>query len=156
MRASLLALLFVATSANADHTDTDLRGHTKVNLNAQSYPQESLFRDLLGDDALDFQGDLRINFEGRRNRLVVDAAYQLVAASGDTLELTGLAPQGLAAQFGLLPNDDRRLFDWTGEISRDSDSALIHRLDRMSFGFVGKKLVVRAGRQALSWGNGLF
>ena len=55
-----------------------------------------------------------------------------------------------------MPNDDGRLFDLTRIITENSDSALVHRLDRLWVGYASEKLVVRAGRQALSWGNGLF
>jgi len=55
-----------------------------------------------------------------------------------------------------MPTDERRLFDFTKVISEGSDNAWVHRLDRFWVGFTGDKTVVRVGRQALSWGNGLF
>ena len=40
---------------------------------------------------------------------------------------------------------------------RDSGKTVVlHRLDRLAFGYTSEKAVVRVGRQALSWGNGLF
>jgi len=56
---------------------------------------------------------------------------------------------------GLL-TDDRRLFDLTSTLHDDSENAIVHRLDRFWVGYTGDKMVVRFGRQALSWGNGLF
>ena len=44
----------------------------------------------------------------------------------------------------------------TDVISDSGDNALVHRLDRLWFGYSNEKWVVRFGRQALSWGNGLF
>jgi hypothetical protein len=44
----------------------------------------------------------------------------------------------------------------TSVIDSGSNSALVHRLDRLWVGYSSEKTVVRFGRQALSWGNGLF
>jgi hypothetical protein len=53
------------------------------------------------------------------------------------------------------PNDDRRLFNFSDVITEGGDSAILHRLDRFWVGYTSEKTVVRLGRQALSWGNGL-
>jgi hypothetical protein len=54
-----------------------------------------------------------------------------------------------------VPTDDRRLFNFSDVITERSDAALLHRLDRFWVGYTSEKAVVRFGRQALSWGNGL-
>ncbi len=41
-------------------------------------------------------------------------------------------------------------------VATDSNSVLVHRLDRFYVGFTGDKAVLRVGRQAVSWGNGLI
>jgi hypothetical protein len=60
---------------------------------------------------------------------------------------------------GIVPNrfpeDDRRLFDLTGVLSDDDRFAALHRLDRLWAGYASEKAVIRIGRQAVSWGNGL-
>ncbi len=53
-------------------------------------------------------------------------------------------------------NDDRRWFNLTHEISNKNKNASLVRLDRISIGYTGDKTVVRFGRQAISWGNGLL
>jgi hypothetical protein len=37
-----------------------------------------------------------------------------------------------------------------------SEDVVVHRLDRFWAGYTGDRAVIRLGRQALSWGNGLF
>jgi hypothetical protein len=54
------------------------------------------------------------------------------------------------------PEDERRLFDLTSVMHDEGKSAWLHRLDRMWTGYSSEKTVVRLGRQAVSWGNGLF
>ena len=37
----------------------------------------------------------------------------------------------------------------------DSSDFILHRLDRLSLGYTSESLVMRLGRQAVTWGNGL-
>ena len=138
----LFILLFACPAlAGAAESDTEIGGHTKLRVVGQGYPTDSLFHDWLGDSSVDTQGDLRLNLEHRQNGWTFDANYQLAALNGETF---------------VLPNDDRRLFNLTSVIDQGSKSALIHRLDRLWLGYTSEKAVVRFGRQALSWGNGMF
>lgn len=152
----LIAALVVSSAALADNSETDYGGHTKISLTGQVYPEQSLFRDLVGRDSLDISGDFRLNFKMNRERWSVDAAYQLLALHGDSVELGRLLPGGTEIFFPGLPNDDRRLFDLTHVIRESGKAVVLHRLDRLTFGYSSEKAVIRLGRQALSWGNGLF
>lgn len=125
----------------ADDGKTELGGHTKLRMVGQTYPADSVLRDLAGKSSVDLQGDLRLNFASRVGGWSFDASYQLVAFDGETFQL---------------PDDKRRFFDFTAVLNQGSRSALLHRLDRLSIGYAGEKTVVRFGRQALSWGNGFF
>jgi hypothetical protein len=138
-----LIFLALATTAGADELATEFGGHTKFRAVNQSYPEDSLFRDFVGSDLLDVGADLRLKLKLNSDRWTFDTAYQLVGLQGDGLKLTGP------------PNDDRRQLDLTHIISEGSDSAILHRLDRLWLGYTSEKAVIRLGRQALSWGNGL-
>ena len=134
----LIALPILGAAADAR---TELGGHTKLRVVGQSYPSDSLFHDLYGSSSIDAQGGLRLNLEHRQSGWSFNTSYQLAALNGETF---------------LLPSDARRLLDLTSVVERGSESALVHRLDRLWLGFTSEKTVVRFGRQALSWGNGLF
>jgi hypothetical protein len=138
----LLSLLF-ATAALADGSPYELGGHTKFRLNGRSFGDESLFRDAAGSTALDVAGELRLNFTAKQSGWGFHSDYQLIALRSEFLPL------------GLL-TDDRRLFDLTSTLHDRSENSVVHRLDRFWAGYTGDKTVVRFGRQALSWGNGLF
>lgn len=155
-RSVFIALILLSVAAAADESKLDIGGHTKLNLTAQSYPDDSLLRDLIGSNSLDLQGDLRLNLKWRRKEWAFDTAYQLIALHDDSLALAGNQALGAFGLLGGLPSDDRRLFDLTSVIDSSSQNALLHRLDRLSAGYANDKVVVRVGRQALSWGNGLF
>jgi hypothetical protein len=142
MRHSSLLLLLLPALACADLT-TEFGGHTKLRAVGQGYPDNSLFREVVGPDSLDLAGNLRLNLTAKSGHWTFDTAYQLLALQGDSLKLSGP------------PNDDRRLFNLTDVLSESSDSAVLQRLDRLWLGYTSEKAVVRVGRQALSWGNGL-
>ena len=118
-------------------------GHTKFRLVGQSYPDNSIFRDFAGSGSIDAIGELRLNLSAKHERWAAHADYQLIAINSEFLPLG-------------LPNDDARAFDATGIIDESGDTAILHRLDRLWLGYTGDKTTVRIGRQALSWGNGLF
>jgi len=145
MRRSLaLLLLLCAPVAAADDVRTEFGGHTKFRVVGQSFPDNSLYRDTAGANALDLTADLRLNLKLNKGHWTFDSAYQLVGMQGDSI------------RFGNgLPSDDRRLFNFTDVYSRGGDNAVLHRLDRFWVGYTSEKTVVRLGRQALSWGNGL-
>ena len=143
-RSPALALLLLVSAAAAADLNSDYGGHTKLRLVGQGFPDNSLYRDFAGATALDVTADLRLNLQLNSGRWTFDTAYQLVGLQGDSLEFGGGAP-----------NDERRLFNLSDVITDGSDSAILHRLDRLWVGYASEKAVVRLGRQALSWGNGL-
>lgn len=141
-RALWLVVLFAAEAA-ADDSIFEFDGHTKLRVVGQTYPEQSLLRDIAGSSSLDAIGEVRLNLAGGNSGWSFEADYQLLGIYSEFLS------------FGL-PNDDRRLFDFTRAITDGSEYAWLHRLDRLWAGYAGEKIVVRAGRQALSWGNGLY
>jgi hypothetical protein len=142
-RSVLLLFLFCCGGAIADDNSFELVGHTKLRAVGQSYPDDSVFRDLAGSTSLDSAAELRLNTSAKVSGWTFAADYQLLGIYSEFLP------------FGL-PNDDSRLIDLTKVISEGSDNAFVHRLDRLWVGYAGEKFVLRAGRQALSWGNGLY
>ena len=138
-----LFFLLLAVGAFAADSPYEFGGHTKLRFVGQSFPSDSLFRDLAGSTALDIAGELRLHFSAKHEGFSFNTDYQLI----------GLRSKFLPA--GML-NDDRRLFDLTSTLRDSDDSAILHRLDRFWLAYTGEKTVIRFGRQALSWGNGLF
>ena len=139
----ILIVLLLPAFAGADEVRTEFGGHTKLRVVGQSYPTDSVFYDLAGSSAVDTSAALRLKLNLRSDRWTFDSAYQLIGLHSETLSFRGL------------PSDDRRLFDLTHVIDSSDDAALLHRLDRLWVGYASEKAVVRFGRQALSWGNGL-
>lgn len=148
--------MLLSAAVVADDGALEIGGHTKLALTGQAYPDRSLFRDFVGSSALDLSGDLRLHLKATTGRWSFDSAYQLLALHGDSVELGRALPGGTNLFFSGLPGDERRLLDLTSVIRESADTMLLHRVDRLAVGYASEKAVVRVGRQALSWGNGLF
>ena len=156
MPRSLLLLLILCGVAAAEEIGIEFGGHTKLRLIGQGFPGNSLFRPLAGAQSFDLESELRLVFSVSRQRWNFDADYQLFALYGDSIEWARELGAGTALFADRLPGDDRRLFDLTRVFHDDGKVAMLHRLDRFALTYTGEKTVVRVGRQALSWGNGLF
>lgn len=144
---------FVA-SASAD-TDIFKGGHAKYFFLLNTFPDDSLFLDYMDSPTIDQKGDLRLKFGWKKKKIRIAADYQLIAAHGDGIELANSLPGNILIS-DPVPTDRFRLFDLTSVITENSNSVLVHRLDRLYVGFTGDKAVLRVGRQAVSWGNGLI
>ena len=149
-------LLLLCGVAGADEVETEIGGHMKLRLIGQSFPDDSLFRSVAGSDSLDLEGDLRASFAAKRGSWSFDVDYQLFALYGDSVEWTRDLTGAAGSFVERFIDDDRRLFDLTHVIRDDGKTAVLHRLDRLSISITSDKTVARFGRQALSWGNGLF
>ncbi len=136
--------------------DIEFNGHGKLRLIAAEVPANSVLRPLAGSDSLDAEGDLRLNLTARRDGFTFDVNYQLIGLEGDRVEYTRQLPANTPLFVGRLPADERRALDLTHVVHDEGDDAWLQRLDRLWLGYTGEKTVIRIGRQAISWGNGLF
>jgi len=152
LRILALSLLCVQTHAGIPGFDG---GHIKLRGVGSSYPDDSVFRDVVGDSAYDQGADLRLKFSAASDRFSIATDYQLIGQFGDSLDFPRQF-QGLFLSPPPVPNDDRRWWDLTDQISENNSRVVVQRLDRLYMDYSGDKAVVRFGRQAVSWGNGLI
>ena len=80
---SLLALLWLQPIAMASFDG----GHTKIQWLASTYPDDSIFRDVLGANAQDQSGELRLKLGADTGPWSFKTDYQLIARHGDSWEL---------------------------------------------------------------------
>ena len=156
IRLGALALLAVFAGAVAAEDGFQFSGDIRSRYSGQTFPDNSLFNELAGSYAQDLTSILRLKFDYDTGPWDLRADYQFIAWYGDTIEYTRQLPPGIQALSGRLPDDRRRLFDLTDVIRDEGKTALVQRLDRLSAGYTGDEVVVRVGRQAITWGNGMF
>jgi len=128
-------------------------GHLKYRLLHTRYPEDSVFRELLGAASDEHAFEARASLGLDRGPWDLRADYQFIALRADRLLLVDALPPG-ALPAGVI-DDDRRWWDLTWRAG-DGDQAVVNRLDRLSVGFTSERSAWRFGRQAISWGNGLI
>ena len=120
-----------------------------------TYPDDSLFYAPAGSSGTDASVLGRLKFAWDKGDWDLRADYQAAGLWGERIEYTRELPPEAQFLVNRLPSDRTRLFDLTSIIRDQGKTALFHRLDRLSVGYTGQKAVVRVGRQAITWGNGM-
>ncbi len=142
-------------STDAFATDIDIGGRVSPQAAVTLYPDNSIFTEEFGSSSIYSAFDARVVFGVRHKKFSFDTDYQLIGIYADQLELTRELPPELQVLFRHLPTDRTRLFDLTHIFSDAGKTATLQRLDRLSVGFATDHVVMRLGRQAITWGNGL-
>lgn len=151
--ALMLPALAAAQAGNT--TDWLFGGHSKYQYIHTRIPDDSVLQAISGDNMQDHKLEIRLKVSARRDRLDFNTHVQLIAVHSDTLAGFSDLPQIIFPGAGII-NDDRRWFNLSHELSNAGKNATLLRLDRISVAYTGDKTVLRFGRQAISWGNGLL
>lgn len=144
-----------ASESSPGVVDWTFGGHSKYQYIHTQIPEDSVLHGISGDSLQDHNLEVRLKVSARREHLDFEAHMQFITVHSDTLsgfrDLPGLLFPGAD-----VINDDRRWFNLTHALHNEGKSATLVRLDRITVGYTGSKTVVRFGRQAISWGNGLL
>ena len=143
-----------ASSAN-NSTQWSFGGHTKYQYIHTRIPEDSVLQSISGDSMQDHNFEVRLKVAARRERWDFDTHIQFITVHSDTLSGFRDLPQIVFPGAGII-NDDRRWFNLTHELTNEGKNATLLRLDRVNVAYTGDKTVIRFGRQAISWGNGLL
>jgi hypothetical protein len=154
--ALLIFLVLSSVTALASDTNIDLTGRVSPQVAITTYPDNSLFSDVFGSSSLASAFDARVIFGVKHKGLSFETDYQLIGIYADQLELSRDLPPELQVIYPHIPSDRTRLFDLTHVFSDAGKTATLQRLDRLSVGFTTEHVVLRFGRQAVTWGNGLM
>ncbi len=149
------ALFAQASDQTGDVTQWSFGGHTKYQYIHTWIPDDSVLQGISGDSLQDHNLEVRLKVSARRERLDFNAHAQIIAVHSDSLPVFRELP-GFFRPGADIINDDRRWFNLTHETSNKNKNASLVRLDRVNIAYTGVKTVVRFGRQAISWGNGLL
>ena len=147
----VLSLLCLSSSVLAE---TNFGGHVKYFYSYSDFPDNSVYADS-ANPYRESLGNLRLkaeshsdNWDGRLH-YVLNGLYSTELSN--CLFRGGLAGRGCAE----LASDQTQLFDLSSVISESDNSVLFQRIDRLVLAYATENVVTRAGRQAISWGNGM-
>jgi len=150
-----LSLSALASEQSSRATDWTFGGHSKYQYIHTWVPGDSVLHDISGDSLRDHNLEIRLKASARRDRLDFNVHMQIITVHSETLSVFRDFP-GLLFSGNDVINDDRRWFNLTHDFHNQGKNATLARLDRINVGYTGDKTVVRFGRQAISWGNGLL
>jgi hypothetical protein len=140
----------------AGDTTLDFGGRISPQIAVGTYPENSAFQDIFGSNSFDSAVDARVVFGAQRDLWSFDVDYQLVGVYADRLEFSRELPPNLRVLSPHLPTDRTRLLDLTHVFTDSGKTAAYQRLDRLVVGYSADRFVVKFGRQAITWGNGLI
>ena len=157
----LLIVFFVLTlsAQAAENIDYEYGGDIRTRGTVQTFADDSVINDFAGSSATALDAILRLKFAAYRGPWDFQTDGQLIVSYGESVEYSREVSEqfpGYEALFGRLPSDDRRWWNLTDTFEDKNKLAATARLDRLFIGYTGSKTSVRFGRQALTWGSGLF
>ncbi len=150
-------------NSERENIETEWGGRLKV-VGSVAWPNENSIYQPVGtetfyDGAINFR---LINETFFSERVSFEVHYEAILSGGDrqrkNKEFKTLFPR-LSERIGALDthvDDDRRLMDLSQIVDEDEDFIFYHRLDRLSLTLQRDWGMLRMGRQALTWGNGLI
>lgn len=152
-----VCLLTLQTVALA--VDYELTGHVRGQGSLTWYPESHLLsqiddRQYFFDSAIDFRIDSSFFLS---NHISFNLAYEAAAAGGQSRKaISKLPSENSLAQFfkAAAPTDDQQFFSLTHVFLNDDQYIAYHRIDRLSLALDSDYGTLKAGRQALTWGNG--
>jgi len=131
----------------------EIQGHLKLSGSLSDTDHNSIYGAVGYSDLKGINSDARLNIDGYWGPWQVELDYQLLLTYGD---MQSLSHTPLGFNLGSRPiNDDRRFLNLTQTFVDDENVALTQRLDRAAVNYSKDALVLKIGRQAISWGNGL-
>ena len=141
----LCATALAGLTASAAFAD-DLRIRSEFGFSSGQAPADSLTT-ILGFPTLQTaNAGVRLMWEGATEDLRYELHSNLSYASGDAVRL---------ADLGAPSAPPPTLFDLTTELQDTNDTQLTHTIDRAWLGYASDAVVIKAGRQAITWGRGM-
>ncbi len=162
----LLVNLTCTPTPQADEADSgasEWGGHIRAIGTLSYHDDESIYQFTDTGTFWDRQGEIRLKYRRFMGPdWTFEAHYELVGQNGDTLKnnnrlrsrLPAETANRLTGDQGI--DDGRRLMNLTHDLGDGTDYLIYHRLDRLNLTYNAPYATLRAGRQALTWGNGLL
>ncbi|MEQ8486286.1 MAG: hypothetical protein RIB46_18145 [Pseudomonadales bacterium] len=148
----LACMAMVVSIWSVDAAAVDVSARVKWFGTLAWLPEEDVQRQQSGTPAFDDNFDLRLMVRHQVGPLTLLADHATTLVRGDAVSgaVAGGTPLDQVAA-----SDDARLVDLTWTLSDGGRHRLQQRFDRLALAYRSGPWAVTAGRQAVSWGNGL-
>lgn len=131
-------------------------GQIKTQSSGLFYDRDSISAQIGPDEQFRQDFELRLMQEGRVGNFEYALHAESLNIAGNSLEQSRQLAGLLGSGASLLPDDRIQLFDLATELDSDHEFLSVARVDRFSLGYSTEQLVLRMGRQTISWGSGLL
>ncbi|MDE0695804.1 MAG: hypothetical protein OXH76_08245 [Boseongicola sp.] len=148
MRAAALSAVLLAAIMAMPVWADGIRVRTEAGLSSSNADATSLEADLGYRDTRAVTAAARLMWDSFEGPLRLEVHAQIKAAHGSRI---ALASELLPAE-----GPPRTLLDLSGDWSQDPDQSVVGVIDRASVAYSGESLVLKVGRQAITWGSGMF
>ena len=157
----LLSLQLAAGFAAAD--DFSLGGQIKYERQSSIYESGDLGAELGPDVTFDGSFELRLVSQGSAKKdslpsldFGLDLETLSVSGTGIEARRSVLAALPIGGRDSLFGSDKTQVLDLELSLLDEKDAEAVMRLDRIWLGLSGENAVLRIGRQAVTWGNGIL
>ena len=147
-RAAFLAFLALPPLASGASRAGDISGRLEFTARAASSPADSLAAAFASADYTGFLSNARLRWDHRWGDFSAELHYRISAETGGGLALSSAMSQLLPPP----PPGNLLNLEWT--TVNTANQRLTHGIDRLSFSYSSPSMVLRIGRQALTWGAG--
>jgi hypothetical protein len=148
MRVLFLALLFSSSVQAAD-----LSGRLKLDALGYNAGADSPEAALSYEKNSEVAGQLRLGVSQQLQQWKFEGAWQLDARHGSAVQRDHAIATAYPALAG--SSTDTSYWDLKDTITDSNNTIINQRLDRLNLSYSNNALVMRLGRQALTWGSGL-
>jgi len=132
---------------------SELGGHFKYQGELGHSRKSGVLSRIGEQDFLKSSLDVRLKYKQTWKPLTIGFQPEFLGQYGDNVNLNDSRSflLGGPAQ----SNDRRRLFDLTADLENSERALSVLRIDRLFLSYGRENYIIEAGRQALTWGNGL-
>ena len=155
-------LLFIALSAPVSYGgESQVNGHVRGQVLIDGFSDDDYIADAESENYF-FGGSADFRFNSTLfiyDNISLEAAYEAAITGGQRRKAVFENLSDPAGSFFLgqgAPSDEQQLFSMTKVVSDKDDYLVYHRIDRLAVTIDSDFGTVKAGRQALTWGNGMI
>ena len=150
---TILIVVCASISQNSFSLEIEnITGEIKAQYRFSSYDNNSIISTVSDNNLYENLLNLRLKSSAIHNNWKATTHYQINRISGSSVEASN---QLLVTYPNILPQTNNEWFDLDHTISEDQNHITQHNIDRLYITYSTDKSVIKFGRQALSWGNGV-
>lgn len=148
-----MRVLFLALLLSSSVQAADFSGRIKLDALGYDAGADTAEATLGYQTSNELASQLRLELNHQWQQWKAQAAWQLDARHGNAVE----RKRALAAAYPALADTgtDTSYWDLERTITDSNNNVISQRLDRLNLGYSSNALVIRLGRQALTWGSGM-